>query len=708
MKKEKLTKRIIQVLSETSEPLNLNQISKILMLKSDSDEYFLFRDVLFELCDNKIIQKHARRRYSLPITDKFSEVEGKLRIDNNRGIVETKLPNITKIIIKQKDLGTAFDGDIVKVQLLAQKKGKKTKGVVTEVVKRNNREIVGKLEKTDYFWYLVPEDLNYYVDFLIPENKLGSAKAGDKVSARFISWTDPQTSPSAEVLSIIGKSGIPNVEYDSVLHEFDLPFEFPQIVIDEALKFKKPQNRKPAGRLDLRNEDIITIDPVDARDFDDALSLKILESGNYQLGVHIADVSHYVAENSELDIEARFRGNSIYLVDRVIPMLPEELSNVICSLQPNEPRLAFSVFMEITPRGILKEYSLAETIIKSKRRFTYEEVLDIIHTGVGDYSELIQKLHILAKILKKKRYSQGGIEFETSEIKFKLDENKFPIEIMQKTTTDSTSLVEECMLMANQAVAMQLKKISKELKAPTDLPFLFRIHDEPDKKKISEALEFLSELGVKSQKKNLSSKEINALLNQANKLPEKNIIHQILIRAMAKAVYSAGNIGHYGLGFKEYSHFTSPIRRYPDLVVHRLLKEYSKGMPERDRLSYLKIFVKDAANHTSNTERLAMDAERASIKLTQTVMASNLVGDEFDATISGVQSYGVFAVLDGFFGEGLLHIKDMTDDYYIYEENKFRLIGRRNKRIFHFGKKIRVKIIKVNINKRTIDLRLVE
>ena len=248
----------------------------------------------------------------------------------------------------------------------------------------------------------------------------------------------------------------------------------------------------------------------------------------------------------------------------------------------------------------------------------------------------------------------------------------------------------------------------KELKAANDLPFLFRVHDEPDKKKLSESLEFLAGLGIKSAKKNLSSKEINNLLQEANKLPEKDIIHQILIRAMAKAVYSAANIGHYGLGFKEYSHFTSPIRRYPDLVVHRLLKEYSKGLPEKDRLNYLKMFVKDAANHTSNTERLAMDAERASIKLTQTVLASNLVGNEYNATISGVQSYGVFAVLDEIYAEGLLHIKDMIDDYYIYDDKKFRMVGRKNKKIFSFGKKIRVKIIKVNINKRTIDLRMVK
>jgi ribonuclease R len=708
MTRDKLIKLILEVLGENSSPLNLNEISKSLQIKSESKDYSILKDILSDLTEKQILEKLSRRRYRIKSISDDSSIKGIFRVYHGKGFVETENPEIPKISIKDRYFNTAFDGDTVSIQLHAMKKGKKPKGEVLEILSRKRVEIVGTLDYNGFFYFLIPDDLNYYVDFLIPQDKLDGSKRGDKVKAKFLKWDDPSLSPTAEIIEIFGKAGLPVVEYNSIIKEFDLPLEFPSEVIEEAKKYSAPGKRKPAGRLDLRKDLIITIDPVDAKDFDDALSLKMLENGNYWLGVHIADVSHYVTENSQLDIEARFRGNSIYLVDRVIPMLPEELSNEICSLKPNEPRMAFTCFMEINPKGNVERYEVHESIIISKRRYSYEEVLEIIETGEGDNTELIMELYKLSVLLRTKRFKDGGINFSTREYKFVLDENKYPIDVKVKTTTKSTSLVEECMLVANKSVANYFTVLAKEHIGTGSLPCLYRIHEPPDSKKLVDVIDFIKTFGITSLKKSPSSKEINKILEHFENLPEKPIVHQVLIRAMAKAVYSNSNIGHYGLGFKEYVHFTSPIRRYPDLIIHRLLKEFINLKPDNERINYLKIFCRDAGNHCSETERQAMEAERASIKLTHTVMASRLVGETFDGTISGVTGFGLFVQIDNIFAEGLLHIRDLNDDYYVFDESNYRLIGRRNKKIFGFGSRIRVKIIKVNMDKRTIDFAYVE
>lgn len=706
MKKEEIAQKVIEILSSQDRSFKLNELSKTLEMKSDSPEYFLLKDVLEMLVKQEVLQKSARRQYSLA-KNSFSELSGKIEIFDDQATVETGNEQIPIVFIKRNCFHTALNGDLVEVRLLANKSNKKPKGEVVKVIERNPAPIVGKIEYDGYFYFLVSDDKNHYVDFLVPQKQLNGAKHGDKVSAAFSVWDDPSKSPKAEVTKVLGSAGDPKVEYDAIIDEFALPGEFSDDVYREANKAKAPANKLPKGRRDMRDEIVITIDPIDAKDFDDALSLKKIDNGNYLLGIHIADVSHYVTENSALDIEARNRANSIYLVDRVIPMLPEALSNEVCSLKPDQPRYTFSVFAELTPAGILKDYTVEQTLIKSSRRYNYDEVQDIIDTGKGDYAELILDLFNLTQLLRSRRFKAGGIQFNTVEYKFLLDENYYPTEVVMKSTTESTSLVEECMLLANQIVAGHLKKLTKQNGLRKNLPYLYRVHDEPDQKILKEVLQFISTFGPKINKKVITSKDINELLEFVEDMPERRIVHQVLIRSMPKAIYSETNIGHYGLGFKEYSHFTSPIRRYPDLLVHRLIKEYSKEKPDKDRITFLTKLTKSVGNHSSNRERLALEAERASNKVAFAIVAENHIGEEFSGIITGVTAFGLFVQLDGIFAEGLLHIKDMHEDYYIHDEANYRIIGKRSRKIYKLGGRIRVKLIKVNIEKRQIDLEFV-
>ncbi len=708
MKSEDRTEKILGLMREEKRPMKLNEISKKIGIASESDEYQNLKKDLKDLCDQGVLTKHTKRRYSLNDIDGNSTFKGIIHIIDGRGTVETNSKEFKKVTVKRKHLHRALDGDTVIVKLLAMRDNKKKpRGEVIDIIERSRHKIVGNVHHDGFFYFLVPDEENYYVDFLIPQKKLNGAEVGDKAAANFLSWKDENKSPIAQVREVIGKAGDPTTEYESVLKEFELPEDFPKKVNNEAQEIEEVISKEEIeNRRDLRKEEIVTIDPADAKDFDDALSLKILKNGNYKLGVHIADVGHYVLENSEIDIEGRTRGTSVYLVDRVVPMLPEKLSNKICSLRPGEDRLAFSVEMIFSPRGVLKDYEVFESVIRSKRRFNYDEVQEIIDTGEGNRSDLILSLHKLSRILRKRRYNLGGIEFETAEVKFNLDENKYPIEAYLKAATHSTELVEECMLAANQVVAGHVKTLTKKF-GKKKLPYLYRIHEEPDPEKLKRALSFVRSLGIKTKIQDISSKDINTILDQLEDTNKKYLVHQILIRAMAKARYSAKNYGHYGLGFDEYTHFTSPIRRYPDLMIHRLLKEYSNGEVDNSRLKFLKVLIKDVAMHSSDRERTAIDAERQSTKLASTIMAEKKVGEVCNGTISGVTNFGLFVMIDDFYGEGLLHIKDLYDDYYKYDEENFCLIGRKTKKKFGFGHRIKVKILSANVERRMIELGLI-
>jgi len=631
-------------------------------------------------------------------------LRGILSTYHDNATVRTEDAELHTIHIKRQHMLTALDGDVVLVRPHAIPKDRKVRGEVVSVVNRSQHPIAGTIEYDGAFYYLIPDEAKYHVDFLISEKNLNGAKPGDKALATFLRWEHANASPEASIKEVLGKSGKAVVEFAAIYKEFRLPADFPAKVEFEADACEHPTENVPAGRTNLLDELIITIDPEDARDFDDALSLRHLESGNVELGVHIADVSHYVKEGSQLDIEALKRGNSTYLVDGVVPMLPERLSNDICSLVPDKPRFAFSVFMEFTPGGVRKNYRIEESVIKSKRRYSYDEALRVIETGSGDNAELILSLHGLARVLFASRMKDGGIDFETQEVKFVLDDNKMPVKAIVKTRTDATSLVEECMLAANRTVAEHLHALKTDWKTKKLPPFVYRIHDQPDKDKLEAAVAIIRSLGFDVPSGKLRPMQINAVLAQAATRVEKPVVNTLLLRSMAKAIYADHNVGHFGLGFADYAHFTSPIRRYPDLYVHRALKEYAKGLPQRGRWSELQEMAGAVGDQCSVTERASVEAERASVKLAQTILAREHVGKDFAGFVTGVTQFGVFITLEELMIEGLLHIRDINDDYYFFDEKKMRLVGRRNKRSFQYGSRLRVRIAKANVDKRMIDL----
>lgn len=705
-----LSDHIIEILKASApEMMKLNDLAKALNIRSDSVEYDALRIKLNDMDQRKQIYKSTRRRFGLRPLGEISAFTGILRFQYNRGSVETGSKEFPIVYVREQELRTALDGDHVRVKLLALKKGKKPYGTITEILQRSEMPISGTLDCDDDFCFLIPDDDKYPVDFLIPKRKMGNAVHGDKVIGKFIKWEDRHKSPEAEIIEILGKSGDPSVEFAGIMKEFELPASFPAIVEEEAKAVAViPSETELKKRRDLRDLTIITIDPDDAKDFDDALSLEKLSNGNMRLGVHIADVTAYVAEDSALDKEALKRATSTYLVDRVVPMLPESLSNVICSLQPHVTRLAFSVFMECDAQGNVIDYDIAETVINSKRRFTYAEAQDIIDTGKGDLQDLILDLHALATLLREKRYRSGGVDFVTQETKFILDEQRNPIKAILKSRTDATSLVEECMLLANQTVAIALEQMSKTMLKKGLLPFVYRVHDEPDMIKLKGVLGFVRQLGIQVPNGTPSSRQLNTILENAGHLPEIMIINQFMLRSMAKAIYLEENIGHYGLGFAHYTHFTSPIRRYPDIIVHRLLKEYARSKPSDARFRYLQDYVVEASAHCSLRERLAVDAERASIRLASAQLALKYKGGIFNGRVTGVTSFGLFILLDELNIEGLLHMSDLSDDYYYFDEAQFRLIGKKTKKVFRIGTTLTVKISNANIDKRQIDLSLVE
>jgi len=711
MNQKMLIDNLLNLFQGETNTLRLNEIAKGLYIAADSPEYEILKSILAELCTQGILAKSSRRRYSLNFSENVSTNEGIIHIKGGQGFVEMNHDTSLKVRIKRRYLNTALDGDTVIIRFLHTKKNRKPRGEVIKILERNDIEIPGKIEFYDNIHFFIPEDEKYYVDFIINEKKLNGAKDGDKVKVKLLHWDNPMKSPQGEVVKVVSSPstvGEVAAEFDSIVDEFNLPTEFPEKVLKQIASITKPDLKSILkNRLDLRNETIITIDPVDAKDFDDALSLRFLENGNRMLGVHIADVSYYVPEKTVIDMEALSRGNSVYLVDRVIPMLPEELSNELCSLKPKRIRLTYSVFMEISPNGVVMDYSISESIIKSSRRFAYEEVQKIIEDGKGELDDLILPLHKLAVQLRENRFALGGVDFESIEVKFELDENKNPVKAEPRKSTTATQLVEECMLLANKTVAIHVKKLSKKYKLLDVLPFLYRIHDEPNPEKLSENLDFLKTLGIKFNLKNKSSKEINRVVKLFADKPEKYIVHQILLRSMAKAEYSSKNIGHYGLGFLDYAHFTSPIRRFPDLIVHRLLKEYSKQKPKSEKIAYYSSVLENIGQHCTDTEREAMEAERACSRLAQTFMARKYLGKELLGTISGITNFGLFVLMEDFWGEGLIHIRDLRDDYYYYDEQNHKLTGKRNKKTFKLGDKIKVRVIHVNIEARKIELEMV-
>lgn len=669
--------------------------------------YSSFRDSLKRIAAEGIIAKYKRNQYGT--IKRATVLVGELHVKTQGyGFLITE-EGKEDIFISQKNMGTALNKDIVRVQLYAQPKGKGPEGRVVEVVKRARQNIVGTYRKTKRYGFVVPDDLKITRDIFVHDADNLNAKSEQKVVVKIQHWEDERLNPEGEIIEVLGYPDEPGVDVISVAKSFDLPTAFPKTVEQEVetIEERIPQEELDR-RLDLRKEICFTIDPEDAKDYDDAVSIEVLKKGNYELGVHIADVSFYVKENSRLDKEALKRGTSVYLVDRVVPMLPEKLSNQICSLQPDQDRLTLSCIMEVSPKGKVLKYKIAESVIRSKSRFTYEEVQEIIVKKNSDapYGNEILKMHALSQILIKRRKQLGSLDFDLPEVKVKLDQNGFPIDIRKRERLDSHRLIEEFMLLANQTVTEHVARYMRENgRVP---PFIYRVHEEPDKEKMDDFKKFVRALGHPiDPNKKVTAKLLGEFLEGVRDTPEETIVEELMLRSLMKAKYSTDNAGHFGLAFKYYTHYTSPIRRYPDLAVHRLLKKYQQGFDYRLAKTKKKK-LESIAKISSEREIVAMEAERESVKMKQVEYMQRHLGDEFEAIISGVVPFGVFVEITDLLVEGLVHISDLDDDYYFHDEKNYQLIGQQTQKTYRLGDKVKVRVVRVDQDERVIDFVLVK
>jgi len=704
-----LQSKILQFLAKhPTELFKTSELARRLTLKTPQDRHHLV-EALHELADANQIRRVKRGKFGhLEIPQ---SITGTLSV-TRQGLGFVKTEGLEQeVFIPPGFLGTALHGDQVEVSLFAQSPkqkdaGKRREGEVIRIVKRSREVIVGTLERHRKAYHVLPDDARLPVEVLVEPDDLGGAKVGDKVVVQVDSWGTSRLNPEGQVVEVLGPAGESSAELLSVAREFQLPFSFPPQVLEAAaaLPAEIPSS-EISRRLDFRDKICVTIDPEDAKDFDDAVSLALRPDGRYDLGVHIADVSYYVREGTVLDREALKRGTSVYFPNMVIPMLPESLSNVLCSLRPEEDRLTYSVFMVVTPKGEVISHEIRETVIRSARRFTYEEVEEIIQGRSGDRHEhMLRQMHALSTTLTKKRMKEGSIDFESSEAKFRFDEQGKPTELVKKVRLDSHRLVEEFMLLANKVIATHIGLAKKEGHAK---PFLYRIHDSPDPDRIRDLATFVGQFGFKlNLEGGVSSKAFQKLLDQVRGTEVENVINEVALRSLAKAIYSDRNIGHYGLAFDYYAHFTSPIRRYPDLVVHRLLKEYGSGTTLERRQQFAHS-LPAIGEQCSAMERHAVEAERAAIKVMQVEYMKRHLGDEFEGVISGVTRYGLYVEINDLLVEGMIHVRDLDDDYYVYDEKKYSLIGRRSGRTYRLGDSVRLKVIRVNPEEREIDFVIV-
>lgn len=602
------------------------------------------------------------------------------------------------IFVPEQYTGQAMDGDRVKVKLTPSKK--RLEGKVMEVINRERSIFVGTLQLHEKFAFLVPDNARIGTDIFIPKEKLNGALNGERVMVKITVWPKTASNPYGEVIECLGQKTANDAEMISILCNHSIPIQFPNPVIAEAEQVTMDLDEEEIKRrLDIRHINTFTIDPVDAKDFDDALSFEFLENGNYKIGVHIADVSHYVTRGTEMDKEAEKRGNSTYLVDRVVPMLPEQLSNFACSLRPNEDKYSFSVIWEMNPKGKVLSTWIGKTVIHSNRRFTYEEALEILEGKEGDFKEELLILNSIAKHYRKERMKAGAMDIESEELRFELDEQKEPIGIIVKTSKDSHKLIEEFMLLANRYVAEHISKMDKN----TRPPFVFRIHDQPDTAKIELFNLFIDKFGhkLKENKKGSFAMSINTLLNEIKGENEYPLIQSMAIRSMAKASYDTTNIGHYGLAFVDYTHFTSPIRRYADLLVHRIL------FATLNNQSLNVGNLQETCKHISRTEKRSSEAERESSKYFQTIFVADKIGEEFDGIISGIAEHGLWVRMDENACEGMVPMPSIPGDHFYFDQENYRIVGNKTKKEYNFGDRVRVKILEVHPRRRQIDLELV-
>ena len=682
---------------------NYRQISHAIGLNRKEDKNAV-GDILLDMAEQKIIRQVSQGKFIANITAAY--ITG--TIDRQSVAHKTYLvpdDGSESVFIAERSMNRALNGDKVKVMLYPLRRKKELEGEVVEIIERARERFVGIIDSKHGVTILKANNKQLPMNIIIPPDKTKGAKNGQKCIAAITYWGDKYENPIGEIVDILGDTGNNNTEMHAILAEYGLPYSYPQEIEKEANKIPETITEDEIKRrIDFRTTTTFTIDPRDAKDFDDALSIKDLGNGLWEVGVHIADVTHFVPEGGIIDQEAVKRATSVYLVDRTVPMLPEHLSNFICSLRPDEEKLTYSCIFIINDLAEVIDYKIARTVIKSDRRFTYEEAQEIIETGKGDFATEVLRLNDLAKKLREKRFASGAIAFERSEVRFEIDDTGKPVSVFFKESKDSNKLIEEFMLLANKYVAQHIGMPRNREKPKT---FVYRIHDVPNPEKLSNFATFIKKFGYKIKtdgKKTSVSSSINHLLDQIEGKKEQNMIETLAIRSMAKAAYSTKNIGHYGLAMKYYTHFTSPIRRYPDMMVHRLLTKYADKVPQQtiDRTDY-----ESLCKHSSDMEQLAAQAERASIKYKQIEFMADKIGKVYDGVISGISTWGIYVEINENKCEGMVYIRDLEDDVYVYDEKNYCIIGRRTQRKYQIGDDIRIKVVKADLIKKYLDFEIV-